>query len=102
MIRRPPRSTLFPYTALFRSEGRALYGAAFQAMTKRAVAGEKRGSSPDVVAAVVVPAIQSPRPRARYLVGQDARRLAPDRERTRLNPSHAPISHAVFCFHKKN
>jgi NAD(P)-dependent dehydrogenase (short-subunit alcohol dehydrogenase family) len=60
----------------FGSEGRALYGAAYQAMIARALAREARGSPPDVVAAAVVRAIESPSPKARYLVGKDARLLA--------------------------
>lgn len=60
----------------FGTEGRALYGAAFQAMTSRAVAREAHGSPPEVVAAAVVWAIESPAPKARYLVGKDARLLA--------------------------
>jgi NAD(P)-dependent dehydrogenase (short-subunit alcohol dehydrogenase family) len=60
----------------FGAEGRALYGAAFRAMTTRAVALEADGSPPEVVAAVVVQAIESPRPNARYLVGKGARILA--------------------------
>jgi len=60
----------------FGPEGRALYGGAFQAMTARAVASEARGSAPEVVAATVARAIESPAPRARYLVGKHARLLA--------------------------
>ncbi|HEY7067438.1 MAG TPA: SDR family oxidoreductase [Chloroflexota bacterium] len=60
----------------FGPEGRALYGAAFQAMTARAVAREMHGSPPEVVAATVAQALESPAPRARYLVGKDARLLA--------------------------
>jgi NAD(P)-dependent dehydrogenase (short-subunit alcohol dehydrogenase family) len=60
----------------FGSEGRALYGAAFQAMTARAVESETQGSPPEVVTATVVRAIESPAPTARYLVGKHARLLA--------------------------
>lgn len=60
----------------FGPRGRALYGAAIQAMTARAVAREAQGSPPEVVAAVVLRAIEHPRPKARYLVGKDARILA--------------------------
>jgi NAD(P)-dependent dehydrogenase (short-subunit alcohol dehydrogenase family) len=60
----------------FGPAGRALYGTAFRAMTTRAVAREAQGSPPDVVAAVVVQVIEHPRPKARYLVGKDARLLA--------------------------
>src|SRR3712207_7466889 len=81
MIRRPPRSTLFPYTTLFRSRGlpedrarAALDGAAAKV---RAVAGE-------------------------YLYAEESGDLAAqDRKSTRLNSSHANISYAVFCLKKK-
>src|SRR3712207_8955036 len=92
MIRRPPRSTLFPYTTLFRS-GRAWWnddggrGMAF------ADAG--------VNAFLIVRAIARERgQRARDLV-QQGTGLRADRKSTRLNSSHANISYAVFCL-KKN
>src|SRR5258707_7465083 len=73
MIRRPPRSTLFPYTTLFRS----LFGAAEPA------------EGPEVVVL-----LEGGCPRLRPVVG--------DRKSTRLNSSHANISYAVFCLKKKN
>src|SRR5688572_32684685 len=76
MIRRPPRSTLFPYTTLFRSRH------AGQPPADRAP-GRRR----------VLPA----RRRLLPLVG--GRR--PDRKSTRLNSSHSQISYAVFCLKKK-
>src|SRR3712207_8448853 len=99
MIRRPPRSTLFPYTTLFRS---GVPGAHREGVRAVAVGA-------DVVLA---------RARARLPVG-DHGRLARetavrrraglgvegpggDRKSTRLNSSHANISHAVFCLKKKN
>jgi len=60
----------------FTPAGRALYAAAYRSMTTRFGARHRRGSDPAVVAAVVVQAIETPRPRARYLVGNDARRFA--------------------------
>src|SRR3989442_9802564 len=77
MIRRPPRSTLFPYTTLFRSRARGALGAL------RADRRRPRGPSP-----------------GRAGVGA-ARRAAPDRKSTRLNSSHVRISYAVFCLKKK-
>src|SRR2546421_6817551 len=75
MIRRPPRSTLFPYTTLFRSFARLL-GAEFD-----------RALRTDVL--LVLPHV-------------DGRPLpAPDRKSTRLNSSHDQISYAVFCLKKK-
>src|SRR3712207_8323046 len=86
MIRRPPRSTLFPYTTLFRSDGRAfvlLIGSVFAATTVRIFVVRVRAFR------VLV--------RARG-VGV---RLFGDRKSTRLNSSHANISYAVFCLKKK-
>src|SRR5256885_10991466 len=74
MIRRPPRSTLFPYTTLFRSHRRRHRG---------------RGGG------VVAPAL---RRRAR---GRAHLRTRGDRKSTRLNSSHLVISYAVFCLKKK-
>src|SRR2546426_3576991 len=77
MIRRPPRSTLFPYTTLFRSlPARASFG--------RRHRGDRAGpagkSSPQAAG---------------------SRRLCGDRKSTRLNSSHLVISYAVFCLKKK-
>src|SRR3712207_7491287 len=82
MIRRPPRSTLFPYTTLFRSVGDAL-----------------RDELGDL--AVGVP--HRPRWQLREgVVGfAPPYDLAQDRKSTRLNSSHANISYAVFCLKKK-
>src|SRR3712207_8069517 len=94
MIRRPPRSTLFPYTTLFRSRlgmARRDLGVDVVAV-ERAVAGEG-GDRP------IDPVEQGTDPRAvvGVLVGQDRG----DRKSTRLNSSHANISYAVFCLKKK-
>src|SRR2546430_8168725 len=73
MIRRPPRSTLFPYTTLFRSHGREQR----QLVHDRWLGGglrERRGG---------------------------AGHARGDRESTRLNPSHSQNSYAVFCLEKK-
>src|SRR3712207_9330447 len=74
MIRRPPRSTLFPYTTLFRSLGRTVFGT-------WAPYGP-----------VFAPA------RSGAILNKEARQ---DRKSTRLNSSHANISYAVFCLKKK-
>src|SRR3712207_8298107 len=76
MIRRPPRSTLFPYTTLFRSD---------QAAALPAV-GALRGLGPVPVAG---------QQRVEQLDGHR------DRKSTRLNSSHANISYAAFCLKKK-
>src|SRR3712207_8628327 len=89
MIRRPPRSTLFPYTTLFRSptdaadRARSLELEAMDAVAARPAGGrrgdrrERDGSRDEVVRALA------------------------DRKSTRLNSSHANISYAVFCLKKK-
>src|SRR5947209_16886311 len=81
MIRRPPRSTLFPYTTLFRSP----LGVALEPVVEEPLAREVVVDADDVRRARVVlePA----------QVG--------DRKSTRLNSSHANISYAVFCLKKK-
>src|SRR3989475_8806321 len=78
MIRRPPRSTLFPYTTLFRSHLRR----ARHRLSRRVseVAGLRQGIEP---------------PRGRQSLG------GRDRKSTRLNSSHSQISYAVFCLKKK-
>src|SRR2546427_8219415 len=96
MIRRPPRSTLFPYTTLFRSELR-VRGRARPREEGRAV---PCGHVP------APPADGDPADRAllggRRVQGGGARaRRAPDRKSTRLNSSHSQISYAVFCLKKK-
>src|SRR3712207_7214017 len=85
MIRRPPRSTLFPYTTLFRSraeneESRSVRGQADRATAHRV----RQGCGPPAP------------PRA-----HGARGPLRDRKSTRLNSSHANISYAVFCLKKK-
>src|SRR3712207_7780015 len=88
MIRRPPRSTLFPYTTLFRSDH----------------AERDALHDPGVLGAAVLRRVDDERAlaerHAREAAGQDAR-LAADRKSTRLNSSHANISYAVFCLKKK-
>src|SRR3712207_9140043 len=88
MIRRPPRSTLFPYTTLFRSRTREeLLAAATRVFAARGFGG----ASIDEVAA-----------EAGYTSGAIYANFAgKDRKSTRLNSSHANISYAVFCLKKK-
>src|SRR3712207_7195400 len=100
MIRRPPRSTLFPYTTLFRSfVERALLerGVAEERQHHRAGAAPldgERGADRDRQAATD----QSGRDRDVEVRRGDVERAAPsDRKSTRLNSSHANISYAVFC-----
>src|SRR2546426_6721762 len=92
MIRRPPRSTLFPYTTLFRS-----HAAAFAAELRRVGDLLTRSSSGDeeALSAELDPLIE----RIRALGGPGATPI--DRKSTRLNSSHLVISYAVFCLKKK-
>src|SRR3712207_7353161 len=101
MIRRPPRSTLFPYTTLFRSPG-ALIGFAGPRVAEQII-GQKlpQGShtAEFLYAHGMIDAIIDRREQRNYL----ARCLTVlDRKSTRLNSSHANISYAVFCLKKKN
>src|SRR3712207_8415550 len=93
MIRRPPRSTLFPYTTLFRSctpSGNfgnitaGLFAKEMGLPVKRFIAANNAN---DVVYQYLKSGIYHPQPR--------------DRKSTRLNSSHANISYAVFCLKKK-
>src|SRR3712207_7569648 len=97
MIRRPPRSTLFPYTTLFRS---ATASATARRITQETSA--ETGVSIGSPAAYEVLRIRSPRDRqARGDTGHRLRLHQGDRKSTRLNSSHANISYAVFCLNKK-
>src|SRR5256885_13041500 len=92
MIRRPPRSTLFPYTTLFRSarERTIRYG------YRRLVCQVFVCSTGSPLAAKYVRSKKSNGERARIW-----RSSATDRKSTRLNSSHLVISYAVFCLKKK-
>src|SRR5258705_9616248 len=83
MIRRPPRSTLFPYTTLFRSP-----------TTKRG-----RGKKAKVEVAVEEEPSETP---VQSTTRRGRRWFLLDRKSTRLNSSHLGISYAVFCLKKKN
>src|SRR3712207_7602210 len=87
MIRRPPRSTLFPYTTLFRSDRADGDDPPAAALLDHPVAGDLRADE-----------------RADEVDVEDAAELVDvhlDRKSTRLNSSHANISYAVFCLKKK-
>src|SRR3712207_8121979 len=91
MIRRPPRSTLFPYTTLFRSEAdRRLVQ-----VEHRRVVQERRGQVAAHPLAERELADRRGEERGKLEEGVE------DRERTRLNSRHANISYAVFCLKKK-
>src|SRR3989442_2495231 len=93
MIRPPPRSTLFPYTTLFRSPNAAL-------RTQRDVASAAQvlGLDPNDVQAQLAANPAAPPARAG---GDTAGARGRDRKSTRLNSSHVRISYAVFCLDKK-
>src|SRR2546426_1302536 len=82
MIRRPPRSTLFPYTTLFRS-------ALAQCLNQLSGLASK------------VPVLTLHRPLQKAALEGDGAGSRPDRKSTRLNSSHLVISYAVFCLKKK-
>src|SRR2546421_8288613 len=81
MIRRPPRSTLFPYTTLFRSRDHGDHALDHGQVGARDLGGE-------------LAALGEPR-------GDELPLPGPDRKSTRLNSSHDQISYAVFCLKKK-
>src|SRR3712207_8458038 len=91
MIRRPPRSTLFPYTTLFRSSG----------VVRRLVARCQRlvGTRPAREEGVVL-VLTAGEVLVHPLLAVGVEALE-DRKSTRLNSSHANISYAVFCLKKK-
>src|SRR3712207_7106774 len=86
MIRRPPRSTLFPYTTLFRSQadagGNLCPGCLDEPLDLLGGLGRTLRQGP-------------------HLLRDNCKTLARDRKSTRLNSSHANISYAVFCLKKK-
>src|SRR2546427_6316578 len=83
MIRRPPRSTLFPYTTLFRSDGLAVKVGVEQHGLAPGPSRRQRGHEHGLVAIGQLPYLEA------------------DRKSTRLNSSHSQISYAVFCLKKK-
>src|SRR3712207_8725363 len=89
MIRRPPRSTLFPYTTLFRSDGNI--GGVGSASDRPTVSAKARERMCFISFLLYLTIRNSP-----------SFVLLKDRKSTRLNSSHANISYAVFCLKKKN
>src|SRR2546430_12227958 len=81
MIRRPPRSTLFPYTTLFRS-----------------IRAARPWFSEQEIAAIL-PSVEAVLESGQLILGEHTEAL--DRKSTRLNSSHSQISYAVFCLKKK-
>src|SRR2546422_6805477 len=87
MIRRPPRSTLFPYTTLFRS-------GVFATLRQMLLDAQRYREAQRIYE-------QSPRGLRRPSQDRSLEALLPDRKSTRLNSSHGYISYAVFCLKKK-
>src|SRR5688572_31820358 len=93
MIRRPPRSTLFPYTTLFRSQQATRCGKSGAARSGGTVPPPTPGGA----------RFRAEGPRREEVPGYPAHPTAggADRKSTRLNSSHSQISYAVFCLKKK-
>src|SRR5690349_23092979 len=89
MSRRPPRSTLFPYTTLFRSDRQG------------DVSGWRRAGARAILALVIFGPLQCPSSTAARCRGPKITKASIDRKSTRLNSSHVEISYAVFCLKKK-
>src|SRR2546430_5673977 len=92
MIRRPPRSTLFPYTTLFRSAARR--------RRRGARAADHRGAGRNAYPRRSEEIADGTRLRRARHHPQEVERVG-DRKSTRLNSSHSQISYAVFCLKKK-
>src|SRR2546427_4527611 len=86
MIRRPPRSTLFPYTTLFRSRAAAPSPRLVERRRRRRGLDDRQRHLPHACV---------------DRAARGRRAAVPDRKSTRLNSSHSQISYAVFCLKKK-
>src|SRR5258705_9145700 len=98
MIRRPPRSTLFPYTTLFRSSFRGKPFAE-ESLLLLAPSNKERGIPHPKTGFRMTEFLKVLR--IARVISSDAARVS-DRKSTRLNSSHLGISYAVFCLKKKN
>src|SRR3712207_8125067 len=95
MIRRPPRSTLFPYTTLFRSEDaldneRGRLMRRYEGLKQEIITYENN-----------LGFLNAASKKGNSLIDEMNRKVQKDRKSTRLNSSHANISYAVFCLKKK-
>src|SRR2546427_1652595 len=95
MIRRPPRSTLFPYTTLFRSPG--LGSVAGAALVRHPLVDKIAFTGSTEVGQEIMREAAGTLKRVTLELGGKS----PDRKSTRLNSSHSQISYAVFCLKKK-
>src|SRR3712207_7088604 len=101
MIRRPPRSTLFPYTTLFRSDCEHFFdGFRYDPAYTSSVVRTALEAGAEVVVMCDTNGGMLPS-RVTAAIGELTGRLG-DRKSTRLNSSHANISYAVFCLKNKN
>src|SRR2546430_13163346 len=99
MIRRPPRSTLFPYTTLFRSEVKSLSAQFEQLNADEAKEDDLHNLN---ISNIESTAAGNPKRRQALLNAEDGRHeRRVDRKSTRLNSSHSQISYAAFCLKKK-
>src|SRR3712207_8086026 len=101
MIRRPPRSTLFPYTTLFRSDRGPCPDNVLSVGGSHEVATILDRLHLWIALAVAVAVLAQLGRRWHRARSPLRRAIAPDRKSTRLNSSHANISYAVFCLKKK-
>src|SRR2546427_8634247 len=99
MIRRPPRSTLFPYTTLFRSPRDVLEARLGSAQSFVWIARKVPPDKKEAVEALNLKGIYFQKENQRVYPKRDL--AAQDRKSTRLNSSHSQISYAVFCLKKK-
>src|SRR2546430_13281376 len=97
MIRRPPRSTLFPYTTLFRSGGKTLDDAVAEVREAVDLCRYYAAEARSALVPMVLPGPTGESNELRYR----GRGSTIDRKSTRLNSSHSQISYAVFCLKKK-
>src|SRR2546427_5070490 len=96
MIRRPPRSPLFPYTTLFRSQSNAVEFGDPGAVDQRGITRPEKSA-----ACYSGPITGAAKPKRLDQLSRGASHSHPDRKSTRLNSSHSQISYAVFCLKKK-
>src|SRR2546427_3669876 len=104
MIRRPPRSTLFPYTTLFRSPSHAIRDGAGPCVSQLRLGGVHRAGRAGLGLSPLGQESQGPPDLAIVAAGPAGpgwRGAQVDRKSTRLNSSHSQISYAVFCLKKK-
>src|SRR3712207_7535913 len=102
MIRRPPRSTLFPYTTLFRSGRLFIADTGHHRVLEVRLAADSMSGAIERVWGSGTAALIDGSPQEAAFHSPHGLALREDRKSTRLNSSHANISYAVFCLKKKN